>query len=206
MNTLVAPFRYRGAANAYVDIAVRGETSLGLGLQYAVHPTNVGYLIVRFVAHGGSVAPKGFTHLSYREPAQFAAAGEDGSYAHASVFNGARLNKVAIPVFSPAVHKLEVAEYAAEYDLWDKIAGWVTAQVTAEGFALTVEDLDAVIRDLVVPPAPPKTEGVTFVLELPSFDAPKPPKLVPPPVADVEGDEADDEEDDEEKEEKDWLN
>jgi len=199
------PFRYRGSASSYVDIALRGaDEHLGIALQYEKHPSSgIGCFIIRFVTHGKEATPTSYTHFTFREDkANFAAPGPDGSFQHAQVFRGIRLNKFAIPVFQPAVQKHELGKYADQFDVWDALSNWVDAQAKAEGFTVTV-DLPVILRGLVVPEETPEVE-VKVILQFPDFQSPEyqvaakgqVEKPAPEPVED---------EDDEDNDAEEWL-
>lgn len=200
---MTEPLRYRGQSNSYVDIAIRGtDEHLGLGLDYAVHPqTGVGCFLVRFVVHGPGVEPtKYHNHLTYREMAKFVlpATATTG----AEVFHGVRLNKLAIPVFQPAVRKRELDKFAQKFGIWPMLTEWIAEQVTADGFTVTVELQQEIQKLLVDPPTP--EESVKSVIEFPDLTAPEHKALAmkqaQKPVA------VDEDEDEDDGEKKDWLN
>jgi hypothetical protein len=206
--TVSNPLRYRGSHNWYVDIAVREAEQLGFAMQYASHPSGIGCFILRFIVHGKGIDPKNYKHLTFREEAKFLIPATPTT--SAEVFNGVRLNKIAIPVFKPAVQHHEVAGFAFKFGVWPLVTQWVAAQVEAEGFTLTVENLQAIIRDLVILPSTPE-ESVTCLLEFPDLTAPEQQaaalKLVKKPVEDEDEDDSDIEEDgDEDEDDKEWLN
>ena len=198
---MATALRYRGYQSLYVDIASRGKESLGLSVQYAVHPSNIGCFILRFIVHGKGIDPKNYTHLTYREPAEFLIE-PTAEQPTAEKFKGVRLNKIALPVFKPAVRHHEVDSYALKFAVWSQVTDWVAAQVVAEGFTITVTDLAAEIRGLVVPDT---TVHVENILQFPDLTAPeqqaaalklvKKPEPEPDEDEDVEGDEP-----------KEWLN
>jgi len=193
-----------------VDIASRNTSEfLGLAIEYAVHPNGLGCFILRFIVHGKGVMddPAKYTHLTYREPAEFIIPASEGK--SAEKFKGLRLNKVAVPVFSPAVFKHEVDQFATKFNLWPVLTEWIAEQVVAEGFTVAVGDLQATVRDLVVPPQSDEA-GVKSVLEFPDLSAPeqkvfamkqaKKPAPAPDPDEDIEDEDGDEDED------KEWLN
>jgi len=197
------PLRYRGqSGNTYTDVAIRNEEHLGIAVQYAPHPSNVGCFIVRFVVHGKGVDPKNYKHLTYREPARFVipATKTDST----EVFKGIRLNKVAIPVFSPAINHYEVALFAEKLGAWAPLAAWIGEQIAAEGFTLTVPNLRATIRAMFAP----STGNITLAYVFPDLAAPEEQKaalkLVQKPEPDEESDDDGDEEDKDDDPE--WLN
>jgi hypothetical protein len=200
------PLRYKGqSGNRYIDVAIRNEEHLGVSMEYAIHPSNIGCFIVRFVVHGKGVDPKNYTHLTYREPAKFIIPATNTE--SAEVFKGFRLNKVAITAFSPAIQRHEVTQVAEKLGTWAKLAAWVGEQIVAEGFTLTVPNLRSTLREMVVLPV---TSGeITDVLEFPDLKAPeeqvKALKLVkkPEPEPDEEDEDGDDDKDDDDPE---WLN
>jgi hypothetical protein len=191
-----------------VDIASRNTSEfLGLAIEYAVHPNGLGCFILRFIVHGTGVMddPAKYKHLTYREPAEFIIPGGEGK--SAEKFKGLRLNKVAVPVFSPAVFKHEVDHFATKFNLWPVLTEWIAEQVVAEGFTVSVEDLQAIVRELVVPPQSVEGE-VKSVLAFPDLSAPEQKvfamkqakKPAPEPEEDL------DDEDGDEDEDKEWLN
>jgi len=199
----IAPLRYRGSYSQYVDIAIRGEEHLGISAQYQIHPSNVGFVIIRFVSHGaGKPKPENYTRLSLREGAKFKTFGD-----HSEVFHGVRLNKVAVPVFKPAVQPFEVGAFAVTSNLYPTLAAWVAEQITAEGFELTVPDVAALIQDQIeIQPTDPST--VESVVEFPDLTDPKnktkaKKSYTPDPEPEDEEDEDGDESDEESE---DWLN
>lgn len=202
----VAPLRFRGHSSQYVDVAARGDERLAVAVEYAVHPSNVGCFILRFVAHG-PVDPKGFKHLTYRESAKFLIPATDKT--SAEVFKGLRLNKLALPALKPAVQRHEVDQHAMKFGLWTALAEWVTAQALAEGFTLllTPGELSGIVRESV---ALPVTAGeVENVFQVPDLTAPEHKaaalKLVQKPEPD-EDEEDDSEDEDGDEDEKEWLN
>jgi hypothetical protein len=204
--TATSPLRYRGWRSQYVDIASRNANEfLGLAIEYAVHPNGLGCFILRFIVHGKGVTESKYQHLTYREPAEFIIPGGEGK--SAEKFKGLRLNKVAVPVFAPAVYRHEVDHFATKFNLWPVLTEWIAEQVVAEGFTIAVEDLQAIIRELVVLPASPE-EGVKSVLEFPDLNAPEQKvfamkqvkKPAPEPDEDIEDEDGDEDED------KEWLN
>ena len=196
------PLRYKGSNSHYVDIAIRGtDEHLGLGVQYAVHPSGTGCFILRFVVHGKDVDPKNFKHLMYRESAKFITTGGDAK--HSEVFKGVRLNKLAIPVFEPAVGRHEIAKFAEKFGIWALLEEWIAEQVQAEGFMITV-NLPQEMKQLVVGPDTPEA-SVKSVIEFPDLKSEESQKanlkLVKKPEP-----EPDEDEEDGDDEEKDWLN
>lgn len=190
-----APLRYRGFNSQYVDVAVRGaEEHLGLSIEYAVHPSGIGCFILRFIAHGKGINPKNFTFLTYREPAKFLIAATETT--SAEVFKGVRLTKIAIPVFQPSVHRHELDAFATKHGVWPLLTAWLAQQIAAEGFTVTVPDLEAEVRNLLALPVTP--DNVACILEFPKLDAPEIKaaalKLVQKPEPD-EDEESDDDED-----------
>jgi hypothetical protein len=197
----VAPLRYRGFSNNYVDVAVRGtDEHLGLSMDYAVHPSGVGCFIVRFIVHGAGVKPENYTHLTYRESAKFVVRATETT--PAEMFKGVRLNKIAIPVFKPPVQKREIDTFATSLNIWPLVTEWIAEQITTEGFTVTVPDLQAEIRGLLVPATTP-TEDVKSVIQFPDLTAPEQKAYakgqMQKPV-DEDDDEDTDEEDDEDGE------
>lgn len=195
MAETVTALRYHGQHSRYVDIATRGtDEHLGMSLDYAVHPSGVGCFILRFVVHGKGVQPKNFKHLMYREPAQFVIPGTIPE-----MFEGVRLNKLAIPVFNPAVHRHEVDQFALKFGVWSLLEAWVTKQVLVEGFTVLV-DLQKEIRNLLAWEPTPE-DSVKCVMEFPNLDAPEYKasalKLVKKPEPDL---------DDEDEDGKGWTN
>jgi hypothetical protein len=189
------PLRYRGQASSYVDIAVRGsDEHLGIGLQYAAHSSGVGCLIVRFVAHG-TVIPAKFTHFSYREKARFLTK-SDG---HAEMFKGIRLNKAVIKLFSPAVGPWEIDKFATLFGVWPMLAEWVTEQVQAEGFTVTV-DLQKELKAQLVPE--PTTVEVKSAIEFPNLGAVEQKAAF---LANTANDSESGDEDDEDEDKAEWL-
>lgn len=198
------PFRYRGQASTYVDIAVRGlDEHLGIALQYAKHPSGIGCFIIRFVTHGTEATPHKYTHFTFRaDGAQFLSQTEA---AHHVVFEGIRLNKFAIPVFKPAVGKQELDHFALKFNVWNLLEEWVIQQATAEGFTVTV-DVQKELRRLVVPEPTPEV-AVESILSFPDFQSPEyqeaakgqVEKPKPDPVEDEDG------EDEESDDDKEWL-
>ena len=207
-----APFRFRGTNARYVDIAARNEERIGLSVEYAAHPSNVGCFILRFVAHGQGLSPANYKHLTYRESAKFLVL-SGGASLHAEVFKGTRLNKIAIKAFDPAVKPWEVDDFALKFDVWLKLSEWVAAQVLAEGFTLIDGiDLYKEIRESVVSKwANTPSDNVKSVLEFPDLAAPEQQaaamKLVkkPEPEPDDEDPDADEDEDSDD-DPKGWLN
>lgn len=197
--------KYRGSKTHYVDIAIRGNDTLGIGIDYAVHPQqNAGYLLVRFVAHGPNLSPDSFSHLVLRDTAQFLKVGEDET--QAEVFKGVRLNKVPVKLFEPPIYAHEVSQYADKFDLWPLLTDWIVTQVTAEGFILTV-DLQDEIKALLTPPVPPVTEEpVTCLYEFPNLVEVKAAYQAKATLAAEEVEEKDDDDGDEGPVKKDWLN
>ena len=201
------PLRYQGYGGShYVDIGAREGERLGLSVQYAIHPTNVGCFIVRFVVHGEGVKPSNFKHLTYREEAaKFVIAATATTSAES--FKGIRLNKLALPVFKPAVQRHEVDEFALKFNVWNLMEEWITEQVQAEGFTL-IADLQKEIRNMVVLPMS-DADSIKCVIEFPKLDSPEAKqaasKVMQKPAPD-EDEDADEDEDGEEAPEKDWLN
>jgi len=201
--------RYRGSRNEYLDIATRGggvsaegvsppDEFLGISADYAIHPKGIGCLIIRFVVHGKGANPKNYKHLTYRESAQFVI----------PLFKGYRLNKIAIPVFQPPVKIGEVDKFAAKLNVWAQVEDFVVKTAQAEGFALTVENLQDEIRLMVIGLDTPE-DAVKSVIEFPNLDAPEQQAFAgsqaqKPVDEDDDPDKEDDEDDD--KPEKDWLN
>jgi len=207
-----APFRFHGTNARYVDIGARGTERLSLSVEYAPHYSNVGYFILRFVAHGDGVKTTNFKHLMYRQQAKFITMDPDKAIQEA--FRGFRLNKIAVPAFKPAVKPWEVDEFALKLDIWLKLEEWVKAQMAAEGFTL-IDGIDlykeirtGALHRLPAPPTP--TENVTSVLEFPDLEAPAQQaaslKLVQKPEADEDEDTDLDGDEDEDEDDKDWLN
>jgi hypothetical protein len=200
------PLRYQGWQSSYVDIATRHTEHLGLAVEYAVHPSGIGCFIVRLVAHGKGVNPVNYKHLTYREPAKFVV---PASAAHPvpEKITGLRLNKIALPVFAPAVQRHEIDHFATKFGVWTAVSEWLAAQVASEGFTLTV-DLPQELRNLLVIPTTPEAT-VTSALTFPDLTAPEQTaaalKLVKKPEPD-EDDVEDDDGDEDETEGKDWLN
>jgi len=200
-----APLRYRGYNSQYVDIAVRGaDEHLGLAIEYAAHPSNIGCFILRFIVHGKGIDPKNYTHLTYRESAKFIIPASE-SNPTAEIFKGLRLTKVAIPVFKPAIQRHEVAALADKNGglIWAQVANWVAEQVAAEGFTLTVSSLKDEVRGLVALPV--TSSEVEVVLDFPKLDAPEQKAAALKLVKTPEPEETD-EEDGEESDDKEWLN
>jgi len=200
-----SPLRYRGSNNRYVDIAVRGaDEHLGLGVDYAVHPSGTGCFILRFVVHGNDVDPKNYKHLMYRESAKFVTEGTDPK--SGEVFKGVRLNKIAIPAFAPAVKRHEINKFAEKFGIWALLEEWIAEQAKAEGFLVTV-NLPQEIRQLVIGTETPE-DAVKSVIEFPDLTSQEYQshglKQVKAPVEDPEPDT--DEDDDSESDEKEWLN
>jgi len=200
-----SPLRYRGSSNKYVDIAIRGtDEAMGLNVEYAAHPNGIGCFIVRFVVHGEGVSPAGYKHLTYRETAKFATmpTGTDIP----AMFKGVRLNKLAIPVFKPAVFPHEVAGHADALGIWPLVTEWIAEQVTTEGFVLTV-DLQAEIKAMVTFKVPETTGKVESVIDFPNLadtaHQKAAAKLAKKPVDDDDDEDADLDED--EDDDKDWL-
>lgn len=159
--------RYKGSANEYTDIATRGNEAIGLGLQYAVHPeSGTGHILVRFVAHSDTGQFEPFTHFHPRQSARFRDFGTDKS------FNGVRLNKLAIPVFSPAPILNDVVLFGDKLGVWALLADWITDQLVADGFVPTVpsilEHIRAELQGISVP-----FESVKMVISLPDLVAEK---------------------------------
>lgn len=199
----IAPLKFRGQSSRYVDIGLRGDEHLAVSVEYAVHPSNVGCFIVRFVAHG-KTDPKAFKHLTYRESAQFLIPAT--GVTSAEVFNGLRLNKLAIPVSKPAIRPTEVGAFAEKHQVFDTLGEWIEAQALAENFALIVKVADA-LREQYAEPAPTPAESI---LELPDLTAPDQKaaalKLVKKPEP-VEAEEDEDgESEDGDEDDKEWLN
>lgn len=202
------PLRYRGSHSHYVDIAVRGtDEHLGLGVEYAVHPSGVGCFILRFVVHSASkLNPANYKHFAFRESAKFVIP-DSGSKYNGEVIRGVRLNKIAIPVFEPAVQRHEVEKFAAKFGIFQTLTEWVAEQVQAEGFNLTV-NLQKEIEGLVLPPTTSKE--VKSVVQYPDLKNPDYQKQVlkqaKPPVDDEPEEEDEDEEDEDDSDDKEWLN
>ena len=201
MMTETKPLRYRGYSSTYVDVATRGANEfLGVSVQYAVHPSNIGCFIFRFSAHG-DVSPMKFKHLTYRDKTRYRTLVEEGEISQE--INGIRLNKLALKVFSPAVPLHLVPSLAEEHNVWVLLAEWVAEQAKAEGFTLYEVDLAILLRDTIFPPV----GGVKCILDLPKLDSPEEQahalKSVtkPEPDPDEDGDVDEDEEEDAE-----WLN
>lgn len=206
----VKPLRYRGQSSVYVDVATRGtDEFLGVSLQYAIHPSNVGCFIVRFAAHGDDVNPKNFKHLTYRDQSKYSTIVGEGEIQ--ALIKGIRLNKLALKVFSPAPHPALIQKLADDFNVWTLLAEWVAEQATTEGFTLYPVDLAATLRESTpVPALPVVPEGLTCVLDLPKLDAPEEQahalKLVgKKPVSDDE-DEDDEDEDEKDEDDPEWLN
>jgi hypothetical protein len=201
-----APLRYKGySGNWYVDIAERNTERLGVGIDYAAHPTGVGCFIVRFSVHGEGIDPKNYKHLTYRDKSRYVIPATDTTPAEG--IKGIRLNKVAIKAFSPAIGRHEVALFAEKLGVWSKLAGWVGEQVAAEGFTVNVPNLRETLRSLIAP----TTGEVENVLEFPDMASEKEQKkalkLVQKPEPDEDEDADDDEDgDDDDSGGKDWLN
>lgn len=150
---------FKGSSNAYVDIGVRsdGET-LALGLEYASHPSGTGYLVTRFVAHSPDGTLNPLTHFAVRAKATFRT--ETGEK-----FDGTRLDKVAFPIFEPAVPPCVFGKFAEEHDIFPKIAAWIGSQMEKDGFVPLV-NLEEAVRFLLVPETTAKN-----VLEFPDIAA-----------------------------------
>jgi hypothetical protein len=180
-----------------VDIAIRGANEhLGISLAYGAHPSGIGAMVVRFVAHG-DVVPSKFTHLSYREKAKFCAHGPNGK----EIIKGVRLNKVVIKFCAPAVTPFELDAYATKFGFWPQLTEWVAEQVQAEGFTPTV-NLEQELKALLIPPT---TQGeVKSVIEFPNMATPeqKAASLSQPSASEDEDTDQDDEDDDDKP---DWL-
>lgn len=202
----VAPLRYRGSNNLYVDIAARNEERLGFAVEYAIHPSNIGCFILRFVVHGEGADPKNYKHLTYREKAKFVIPAT-AEKPMVEMFKGFRLNKIALPVFKPAVQRYEVGDFATKFNIWPLLIEWVAEQVQAEGFTLTV-DLEAEIKGMLALPKTPDGT-VTSVIEFPDLKGHAQQaaalKLVKAPEPD-EDDADEDENDGDEDDDKGWLN
>lgn len=198
---------FRGWNSRYADIAARGDNeALAVAVEYAIHPSNVGCLIVRFVVHGEGAAPGNYKHLTFRESAKFVIPPSEEN-PHSQTFKALRLNKVAIPVFKPAVKRHEVEPYAEQFGTWVSLAAWIAEQVTAEGFTLLLapEALVALLRERIVGTP---TGEVQNVLELPDLTAPAQQASALKAVVKPEPDSDEDEEDEEEEDDDtpDWLN
>jgi hypothetical protein len=186
-----------------MDIASRLDSKewLGLAVDYAVHPSGVGCFILRFVVHGEGVSPvTKLVHFTFREKAKFVSFGP-GMH---TMIKGIRVNKVAIPVFAPAIQKYEIEKYAEQFGIWAPITEWVAEQAKADGFELTV-DLVKALPALLLGPV---TEGdVKCIMEFPDLQGPeqqmasKHMMQKPEPDDDPDADEEDEDEDT-----KDWLN
>jgi hypothetical protein len=207
--TATSPLRYRGWRSTYADVASRnGNEFLGLSIEYAAHPSGIGCFILRFIVHGKGVDPKNYKHLTYREMAEFVIPGGEGK--SSEKFKGLRLNKIAVPVFSPAVFRHEVDEFATKFNLWPVLTEWIAEQIAAEGFTVTVENLQETIRSLAILPSS-EAGAVKSVLEFPDLNAPEQKvfamkqakKPAPEPTEDED---LDDEDGDGDEEDKEWLN
>ena len=206
--TTAAPLRYRGSSNFYVDIATRNAEHLGFSLEYAIHPSNIGCFIVRFVVHGDDINPKNYKHLTYREKAKFIIPAT-AEKPMVEMFKGYRLNKIALPVFKPAVQRYEVGDFATKFNIWPLLIEWVAEQVQAEGFTLTV-DLEAEMRGMLAVPTTPEVT-VTSVIEFPDLKGHAQQaaalKLVKAPEPDEDDeDDASEDDEDEDGDDKGWLN
>jgi hypothetical protein len=159
-------FRYHGAANAYVDIATRGDERLGLGLFY--YPVT-GSIIARFVVHSTTGAFGEFKHFWPREKAEFLPLEKT---AHMTAIEGVRLNKFEINVFNKPVSPvhLEVLGDALSMtgvgaSLWLQVAAWIEQQAAADGFTVNV-DLPSVVKTELIPPVP---DGVVMAPAFPDL-------------------------------------
>lgn len=195
------PLRYRGSKTDYVDIAVRDGEFLGFNIDYAIHPSNIGCFIVRFVTHGENLQPSNYKHLTFRESkAQFLTYATENTMS--KMFMGFRLNKIAMPVLKPAVRKHEVATFLDKFNVWKSLTEWVAAQVLAEGFTVTVQ-LESVIKNFLIVPATPEV-NVECVIEYPDLKSSEQQAFSAGQAQKPEPEEED--EDDEDGEEKPWLN
>jgi len=193
------PLRYFGSSNQYVDFAIRGEGEfLGVGVDYAKHPSGVGCFVVRFVAHGAA-NPLEFKHLSYREPAQFVIP----SGTMPELFEGFRLDKVAFGVFEPAVQKRELDFFATKYGVWSLLTNWIADQAMLEGFTVVV-DLEKEIKSLLIA-RPSNVDEVTCVLRFPDLTSPEY-RASLKPVVKPEPEEDEDDNGDEPPPTKGWTN
>jgi hypothetical protein len=158
--------RYRGSSNEYTDIATRGGEVMGLGIQYAIHPgSGIGHILVRFVAHGdGQFEP--FKHFQLRAHAQFKDLADGGKS-----FVGVRLNKLAIPVFSPAPIINDVVAFGDKLGVWVSLTDWITDQLVADGFVPILNILDYIKAELGGIAVP--FEQVKLVIEFPDLAAAK---------------------------------
>lgn len=202
------PLRFRGSSNKYVDIGVRNENEfLAASVEYAIHPSNIGCFIVRFVAHGNGADPKNYKHLTFRESAKFLIPTAESIY-HGEMFRGYRLDKVAIPAFKPAVQRHEVDNVAQTLGTWVALAAWIASQSEKEGFDLLLDPagLAESLRSLVVPAATPGE--ITSILEFPDLSNPSQKlaaaKKAAKPAPEPEDEDVDDDEDDDS--DKEWLN
>lgn len=151
---------YRGVNARYVDIGSRGTDCLGLGIQYEPGSDGVGYVVVRFVVHSdplnGQIGP--FNHFQIREPGKYVTLNDDGSQPdHAEMFRGFRLNKVAVPVFTPAVQSWKVIETGTQLQSLPKLAAWILDQAQQDNFVVPGGDeavLEVIHRFLTVEQPP----------------------------------------------------
>lgn len=206
MNAIAEPLKFRGSSSRYIDIGVRGDDFLAASVEYAVHPSNIGCFIVRFVAHGKSLDPLSFKHLTYREEkAQFLIPASKDNPSN-EVFNGIRLNKLALPAFKPAIKPYEVADKGTEFGLFLVVADWIGQQAQLDGFTLLTEAsaLAAEFRNFFT--LPPTEGTIENILELPDLTTAENKKAALKLVQKPEPEEDTEDEDGDEDEDKEWLN
>lgn len=201
--------KFKGDSNIYTEVATRGAETMGLCLDYAIHGSGVGCLIVRFVAYSTTKAFEPFNHFVMRQHAQFKALddagatlkGEDG---HSVKFLGVRLNKIAVPMFNPGPPSAFVAQFLDSFSMYPVLADWIAEQIQADGFTLTVPTLVTLLQDALTVPLS-KPEDSKMVLDFPDLaayhaEAGNAYAASQQPQA-FDADEAVDEEDDEEEDE-----
>jgi hypothetical protein len=151
---------FMGQNFKYSEIAIRDNETIGICLQFGVHPqTRALFAIIRFVciADGAYAECAKFKHFTSRGMSLYTK--ETGKQTQ-----GHKLNRVLIPIATgQGTCPHTVRAIGDHFEIWTVLANWITEQLDAEGFVLSVFNLPQLLRECT----PDPVDQVTLALELP---------------------------------------
>jgi hypothetical protein len=149
---------YQGSTQKYVEIAFRGKETMLLNVDFVFLPnTTTLVAIIRFVcliesdAYADVVKFKAFTSRGLR----------DYKAENEATVHGLALDRVIVPLFNN-VCPHAILSLGDHFEIWSVLSDYVNAQLMADGFVLSVEDLSKEIRNM----APDPIDAAQFILEM----------------------------------------